>query len=769
MDAAEDDFDVAGLNEALDLGAKFGGGAAGALAADVGDDAERAPFVAAVLDLEEGPLVTREFGDSGRDAELLRRDVLADLAEEVDGALGLAIPQDPLDVGEFAEDLGLGFGQAAGDADLGVRGLAADPADELAGLATGFGRHGAGVDDHEICARTGFLEAPAPEGLAKDLGVVLVGLAAEGHVANRFDADLVSDRCGSDWGWIRIAFRYLCQGLGHTRQNSRSTTTSGGLSPLFRPMMLTSIRSLSFPIKPSSIWLSLGGLGLAMLLPACGGGSDAEGSSGGSGEVVASSAVRRLMDPKVVNVRELIDQGRPDLARTVIESFGSDLVAQLGVEEPLLRARISFLEGNEAEWLALVEEARAMDPKDPRPYATAVEIYAAMGRMEAARAELQRGAAAVGSVVTPELQRARGIVAIVTPGGAKAGLSFLEAAYRADDQLPFIARPLGQAYYLMAQAAFAEDRPELALERMEDSLRFDPEDPDVRKFYGKLLIGVREDFVAGLDVLEELLREGEPISVELGRHHWQAGLLAQVQGKPEIARKHYIRAKELGSREVESGTARTFMRDQSSSALKKAVAAAKLGDDDGVRAAVAEFTALRTDPQDIARTEVALTMIGEADAALGDGRIDEATGLIAAALFADRGARGIAEVQCALFQSKAIAALEAGETDQALAYATESTVVRPDSITGWHMLGELQYALGEYDAAAGSLLKATSYARVSGDPLDLSVAQMLAECQHLSQDSTGAVATLEQALRDAGPADADRRDEIERYLRVLRD
>ncbi|QDV08233.1 Tetratricopeptide repeat protein [Planctomycetes bacterium Poly30] len=529
-------------------------------------------------------------------------------------------------------------------------------------------------------------------------------------------------------------------------------------------MQKTSNRS----VKLSAPWPLWALVCLGAFLPACGG--DSEGGAGSSsGSAIASSAKRRLMDPKVVNVRELIDKGRPDLARTVLASFGPQLVADLGVEEPLLRARISFLEGREAEWLALVEEARAIDPKDPRPYATSVEIYAAMGRLEAARAELERGATAVGSVVTPELQRARGIVAIVTPGGAKVGLGFLESAYRADEGLPFIARPLGQAYYLMAQAAFAEDQADLAMERMETSLRFDPEDMDARQFYGKLLIAVRQDFVAGLDVLEQLHREGQAIGVELARHHWQAGLIAQVQGESEIARKHYLRAKELGSREVETGTARTFMREQSSHALDKAVAAARVGDEDGVRSAIAEFAALRTDPQDIAQREIALTMIGEADRALTQGDTEAATGLIAAALLADRGATGIAEVQCALFQSKAIDALQAGETDQALRYAVEATQVRPDSIDSWRMLGELQYALGDYAGAAASLLKATAYARATDEPLGIEVSQMLAESQHLSQNSIGAVATLEQALREARPEDAEIRDEIERYLRVLKD
>ncbi len=515
--------------------------------------------------------------------------------------------------------------------------------------------------------------------------------------------------------------------------------------------------------------LSFGALSsLGLLLVGCGG--DSEGTSGSSSApVVASSAKRRLMDPKVVNVRELIDQGRPDLARAVMASFGEALIADLGVEEPLLRARVSFLEGHDAAWLAMVEEARALDPKDPRPYATSVEIYAAMNRLDAARAELQRGAAAVGSIVTPELQRARGIVAIVTPGGAKPGLNYLEAAYRADNGLPFIARPLGQAYYLMSQAALGEQQEELAMEHMEASLRFDPEDVDARKFYGKLLISVRKDFVKGLDVLEALYAEGEPIGVDLGRHHWQAGFTAQTQGESGVARKHYLRARELGCPDVDSGSARTFMREESRRAMESVVDAARLGDDAAVRAAVAEHAGLYPGTKDVAQRELALTLVGEADAALVGGSEEEATGLIAAAIFADRTAPGVAEVQCALFQSKAIAALEAGETGLALRFATEATEVRPDSSTSWHMLGELQYALGDFGPAGVSLLKAMSFARADGEPLGLAVAQKLAECQHLSSDAEAAMATLEEALRRAGPGDDAVRDEIQRYLELLKD
>ena len=69
--------------------------------------------------------------------------------------------------------------------------------------------------------------------------------------------------------------------------------------------------------------------------------------------------------------------------------------------------------------------------------------------------------------LTPELQRAAGVLAIVTPGRTKAGLAMLEEAERLDPGLPFLGRALGQAHLLAAKHAFADGTPELALERIE--------------------------------------------------------------------------------------------------------------------------------------------------------------------------------------------------------------------------------------------------------------------------------------------------------------
>ena len=70
--------------------------------------------------------------------------------------------------------------------------------------------------------------------------------------------------------------------------------------------------------------------------------------------------------------RRLLDMGRAALARPLVES----LVDQLPVEGRLLRA--AAVSRGRAPRLADVEAVRAADPADPRSYATAAELYAAL-------------------------------------------------------------------------------------------------------------------------------------------------------------------------------------------------------------------------------------------------------------------------------------------------------------------------------------------------------------------------------------------------------
>lgn len=481
---------------------------------------------------------------------------------------------------------------------------------------------------------------------------------------------------------------------------------------------------------------------------------------------MASSSERRDERPEAVRARELIDKGRADLARPLVDG----LADELGVEGPLLRARIAVLEGDTADWLKLVETARATDPRDPRPYATAAELYAAIGRVDAAKDELKRGIEVLGTV-TPELQRAQGILAIVTPGGGRIGLELLETAERADPGLPFLGRPLGQAHLLAAKRAMAERRGEIALERVEASLKYDPDDPDTRRFYGEVLIGVARDYERGLAVLENLLSEGEPVTDVLGRMAWSAGLAAQLDRDPATAVKHYLRARQLGAVEVEQGTARSFLRAQADAAFERGVAAATEGDDGALRRHVREAVDLFGADADggtaIGRAKYAELLAGRAQDALRDGELDRATLLLDVATEVEPQVRSIAKVRGAMLFARAVDAMEAGDADGAVELAAQASAVDPDDTVTLHFLGELYYARGEYSEAAPALDRALRNARLDGEPLAIDVKLMLAECQHLSGHVEDAVATLEQCMRSTRPEDAAGRERAARYLALL--
>lgn len=519
--------------------------------------------------------------------------------------------------------------------------------------------------------------------------------------------------------------------------------------------------SLAFPLPGKILGALVPGLlcGILVTAPGCGGDS---GGGTPPEAAVASSALRRDDRPEAVEARQLLDQGRADLALPLIEA----VAPSLGVEGPLLRARMAALTGDTAEWLRLVEEARSMDPLDPRPYAVAAELYAAIGRMDAAKAEIKRGIESAKSV-TPELQRAQGVVAIVTPGGGRIGLQLLEAARRADPGIPFMGRPLGQAYLLSAKRALAEGQAELALERIVASIAHDPEDRDARRMHGEVLIGVNQDFERGLEILEALLADGEPIRDVVGEMQWKAGLSAQFAGRGDAARGHYLRARELGALDVRRGTAATFLRGESTAAFERAAAAAESGDAERARLQLAEAAALSEDAAD-ARHGHALALAARAQSALKEQRFDAAQGLIGAAHHSDPTMKGVSEVASTLYFMKAVEAMKVGDASGAITFAREATVQDPTDAIAHQLVGELSYTSGNYKEAARALDRAISNAELDGEPLELEVMLMLAESQHLAGSKQDAIATLEQCVRDTRPAAAEEKARARRYLDMLR-
>ena len=494
------------------------------------------------------------------------------------------------------------------------------------------------------------------------------------------------------------------------------------------------------------------------------GGSDAGSAEGGAGaSTAASSELRRDGRAEAVQLRRLLDEGRTDLAAPMLEA----LEPELGLEGPLLRARLVVIQGDRGSWLKQIEVARAMNPADPRPYATAAELYAAIGLHESALDEITRGMEAVGSI-TPELQRAQGIYAITTVGGGKTGLLYLESALKADPGLPFMGRPLGQAYLLSAQRAMAEGQGELALERVQRSLQFDPADADARRTYAEIIIAVNRDFSGGIALLEQLLKDGEQVKDLVARMSWSAGVKAQVAGDRGAARKYYLRARELGCVEAEQGMAKTFFEAEARGAFDAAVVAATDGETASLRLRVAEAVGLLGEGER-GRYTLSGWFLEAAAAALSAGETERAGQLAAAARDTDPQVAGLANLSGAIYLQRAVESMGERDLEGALLFAEQATLVDPDDAMAHHLLGELRYAAGRFAEAVPELDRALRNSELDGEPLGLEVALMLARCQEQSGQASDAIATLDQYLRRPATADdASTREEASALLRSLR-
>lgn len=503
---------------------------------------------------------------------------------------------------------------------------------------------------------------------------------------------------------------------------------------------------------------------LLVVLAGCGG-SDSGPSGAEAGEpATASSKLRRDGRAEVVQLRRWLDEGRTDLAAPMLDAIQSEL----GLEGPLLRARLVVIQGDRGSWLQQIEAARAMNPADPRPYATAAEMYAAIGRHDSARDEIARGMEATGSL-SPELQRAQGVLAITTVGGGKIGLGLLESALRADPELPFMGRPLGQANLLSAQRAMAEDQGELALERIQRSLEFDPIDPDARRTYAEIIIAVNRDFSGGIALLEQLLKDGEPVRDLVARMSWSAGVKAQVAGDREGARQYYLRARELGCVEAKQGMAKSFFESEARGAFDAAVLAATTGETGSLRLRVAEAVGLLGDGEG-GRYTLSGWFLESAAAALGEGDTQRAGQLAAAARDTDPEVPGLAELTGAIYIQRAVESMGQSDLEGALVFAEQATLVDPDDAMAHHLLGELRFHAGRFADAVPSLDRALRNSELDGEPLGLKVALMLARCQGESGQTSDAIATLDEYLRRPATADDGKlREDASALLRTLRE
>jgi len=435
-----------------------------------------------------------------------------------------------------------------------------------------------------------------------------------------------------------------------------------------------------------------GGILSLTLAVACGSGSDAPQSTGGAR---GPSAAVRDGSSAALALRAALEAG--DAARS--EELLGALAGRLGAEEPCLRARLAFLRDDRG-WMRRIEEARAAAPTDPRPYATAAELWAAAGELDAARNELERGVAAAGGL-TPELERAKGVLALVQPGGTRVGLECLKRAVARDAALPFVARPFGQAYLLVAKGALADRDPKAALEALEASIAHDPTDLETRELFAQALYA-NERYAAAIEAYEALLADGRNVRAELATWHKNVGVLAQLADDRADARAHYLRARELGLGEAELATGAHFLRGEARRVLLASATRRVAADTADADALLAEARSLTPDFE---------TVLAECI----DTRIADSLQFLAEAYTGDERAHA-----------------------SGLAFIDEALVLDPSDRLARIVRAKLHFAGDDFGAAAGDFRWLLDDARATDIELPEPVHVFLARCIAAEGDTAAA-------------------------------
>ncbi len=281
-------------------------------------------------------------------------------------------------------------------------------------------------------------------------------------------------------------------------------------------------------------------LGLALTLAGC-------GSESGASATRAAEAYP--LDPRLAEVRDALDAGIPDAAITLLDQLGDEA----GVEALLLRARAVLFQGDAVGSLKRIADAKRVHAQtsadgeaaqpDARILATEVEIYVALDRIAAAQDLLREAYKAVGR--TPELERARGVLLIRTPGGGREGLTALETARELAPGLPFVGFPLAQAHHLVGREALGAQAADQALVHALLAREYDPLDPSFRELEAEARAGLG-DFQTSLELYRDLVTEGRPLGDTLAIMHKNWGTQLLLEQRKDEAVAQYCAARDLG-------------------------------------------------------------------------------------------------------------------------------------------------------------------------------------------------------------------------------
>lgn len=328
----------------------------------------------------------------------------------------------------------------------------------------------------------------------------------------------------------------------------------------------------------------------ALLFLACGREADVSNASVAAPRVAAAEPARpaqlaRNADERYVAAVRALEAG--DLAA----AKQSWLALTKSLDQTLLGARLAAAEGDGIGAVRAIESARASWPNQARVFAAAAEIHAAAGRLESAEEEIRAGLEAAGP--SPDLSRARGVLALARKSAGRLALEHLLAARAAEPSLEFSARPLAKAHTQLAQSALAEKNGAEAAAHARSAVAACPNDREARRTLAEALAGTGV-FDESLALYEALLAEGEPVGIDLSWTALHGATAALVERDRATALARYQRALALGLPRSELGFGATVLAEAATARVEAGLAAYERGE---LAPARAEFeAALALDP-----------------------------------------------------------------------------------------------------------------------------------------------------------------------------
>ncbi|MDF1800256.1 MAG: tetratricopeptide repeat protein [Planctomycetota bacterium] len=305
----------------------------------------------------------------------------------------------------------------------------------------------------------------------------------------------------------------------------------------------------------------------------------------------------RSDDPRLARGREALEAGQLDTALTLAEQLGSSS----GVEGPLLRARALFLGRDPVGALAAVAEARSLAPTDSRVFATGAEFLALGRRGADAEDELTRGTELAGP--SPDLARARAILALTRPGQGALALALLNQAIEADPRLPYCTWPRSQAELLTGRLVLGQGDIPGALEHAARAIELAPDLAEAHELTGDAMSS-GGDLIGAIVAYERAAELGIDVRLSLADVHTRAAMFSRTAGDHLAAEKHYLDALALGLSREQLSSGADYLAERANEAHHAGVAARIRGQADV--AAAEQARALQLNPGHVgARHELA--------------------------------------------------------------------------------------------------------------------------------------------------------------------